>query len=68
MITIVKNKNFSNVLDEVAEAIKSHSSYRTGFHKIAATHFVSSHVLPQGESKHVEIHHLVYNLYYEIKA
>lgn len=64
MITFVKQKNFSKVLDEVPTAITQHNSYKLEFKKISDTHFLSHHVLKQDDSKNVEIHHLFYNLYY----
>jgi hypothetical protein len=65
MITLVKQKNFSRIIDEVADAIKAHQSYRAGFRKHSPTHYVSTHVLPQDESKSVEVYHLIFNLYYD---
>jgi hypothetical protein len=62
MITFVKNKSLTNVLTESEGAIKGHASYRSNFQKIAATHFMSNHVLPSDEFKLVEIHHLFYNI------
>jgi hypothetical protein len=67
MITFVKQKNFSKVLQEVPACINEHPSYRSGFREISPTHFASNHVLPQDETKNVEIHHLFYNLYAELK-
>jgi hypothetical protein len=62
MITFVKNKSLTNVLTEADTAINAHSSYRKGFQKISASHFLSHHVLPSDEFKFVEIHHLFYNI------
>lgn len=63
MISFVKAKNFTKVLEGMEEIIKAHPSYRSGFKKLADTHFVSNHALDQDEDKHVEVHHLFYNLY-----
>ncbi|WP_295664381.1 hypothetical protein [uncultured Mucilaginibacter sp.] len=62
MITFVKNKSLTNVLTEADTAINAHPSYRKGFQKISASHFLSHHVLPSDEFKFVELHHLFYNI------
>lgn len=63
MITFAKQKNFSKILTDAPAIIQSHSSYRSGFQKIAANHFISHHKLDHDEDKDVEVHHLFYNLY-----
>jgi hypothetical protein len=63
MITFVKQKNLSKLLQDVPACIKEHASYRSGCREISQTHFASNHTLPQDENKNVEIHHLFYNLY-----
>lgn len=63
IITFSKIKNLSKELADGAEAIKSHQSYKQGFQSISETHFLSHHRLPSDDMKHVEIHHLFYNLY-----
>jgi len=63
MISFVKVKDFSKILQGIEEIIKGHSSYKGGFKKLSDTHFVSNHSLAQDEDKHVEVHHLFYNLY-----
>ena len=63
MITFVKQKNFTKVLNDAPAIIQAHSSYRSGFQKIAANHFISHHKLDHDEDKDVEVHHLFYNLY-----
>jgi hypothetical protein len=65
MITFVKQKNFTNVLAAIPQIIPKHSSYRSGYQIISANHYLSNHVLPHDDAKHVEIHHLFYNLYAE---
>jgi len=62
MITFVKNKSLSNVLKEAELAINVHASYRKDFQIIKDSHFLSHHVLPTDEFKHVEIHHLFYTI------
>lgn len=68
MITFVNQKSFSKVLDEAPNRIKEHPSFRSGYHKMDSTHFMSMHVLPDDEMKNVEIHHLFYNLYVDVKS
>lgn len=63
MVTFVKKKNFSAILETVPGVITSHASYVNGLRKMSDTHFVSNHSLQQDASKSVEIHHLFYNLY-----
>ncbi len=65
MITFVKQKNFSKILNEVQGVVTQHTSYRSGFQQISTTHFLSQHALNQDDSKNVEIHHLFYNLFCE---
>jgi hypothetical protein len=65
IVTFVKKKSFSAILDSVPDVIRSHASYANGFRKVDYTHFVSNHRLPQDPGKTVEIHHLFYNLYSE---
>lgn len=65
MVTFMKKKNFSAILETVPDVITSHPSYVNGFRKINETHFISNHGLPQDAGKAVEIHQLFYNLYSE---
>lgn len=65
MITFVKQKNLSKILDEIEGIVSSHPSYINGFKKITDTHFVSNHKIISDDLKSVEIHHLFYNLYTE---
>jgi hypothetical protein len=65
VITFVKIKSFSKVLSDISATITSHSTYRSGIIQVDPHHFTSHHVLPQDETKKVEIHHLFYNLYFE---
>lgn len=61
MITFVRIKNFTKVLNESEEAIKAHESYMGGFKKLGDSHFVSNHRVDD-EEKEVRIHHLFYHL------
>jgi len=65
MVTFVKKKNFSAIVQTVPDVITSHPSYVNGLRKASDTHFVSNHRLPQDPGKTVETHHLFYNLYSE---
>lgn len=63
MITFSKNKDFSNVLQRASGAIRSHSTYLSGFQQLSRTHFQSLHTFPEDRGKIVEIHHLFFSLY-----
>ncbi len=63
MITFANQKNFSKILADIPAIIQGHTSYRSGFQKITANHFLSHHKIDQDEAKDVEVHHLFYNLY-----
>jgi len=64
MITFCKNKNFSEILNQIEQILKNSQSYIGGYKKINETHFVSRHFI-ENDTKEVEIHHLFYNLYVE---
>lgn len=63
VITFMKTKDFTKVLEEGEGAIHAHSSYINGFHKVGNTHYVSNHKVDD-DDKQVKIHHLFYHLYY----
>lgn len=65
MLSFCNQKNFSKVLDDAEDIIKSHSSFEKGFQKFDKSHFISKHSLPEDDYKYVEIHHLYFNLYFE---
>ena len=65
MITFVKKKNLTKILEEIPAITTSHPNYVNGFRKINDTHFVSHNHLAQDTHKNVELHHLLYNLYLE---
>jgi len=67
MINFCKQKNFTKIIEEAKSTIMTHESFETGFIVIGNTHFISKNRLPGDEYKHVEIHHLFYNLYFEKK-
>lgn len=62
VITFVRNKGFSDVIEKMEEVIQKNKSYINGYRKIDETHFVSNHVVEE-DKKEVEVHHLFYNLY-----
>jgi|GEM_PF-1348281 hypothetical protein len=62
MITFVRIKDFTKVLNESEKAIQSHSSYKGGFRRINETHFVSAHKVDD-EDRQVTMHHLFFHLY-----
>lgn len=63
LITFVNQVNFSKVVDQIPDIIKSHGSYSRGYLQKDVTHFISHHKLNGDDMKDVEIHHLFYNLY-----
>lgn len=63
MISFCKQKNFSKVVEDAPDIIKKHPTYQNSYSVVAGTHFISKNTLPSDEYKHVEIHHLYYNLY-----
>lgn len=65
MITFVRKKSLTKILEEIPTIITSHPNYVNGFQKISDTHFISHNHLDQDTHKNVELHHLFYNLYSE---
>ncbi|MBI6121453.1 hypothetical protein [Salegentibacter maritimus] len=65
MVNFCKRKNFSKVLTDAEEIIKSHQSFQSDFRSHEKAHLISKHSLPGDDYKYVEIHHLYYNLYVE---
>jgi hypothetical protein len=65
IITFVRQKSFSKVLDSIPGIVQGHKSYRSGFRKQSEHHFVSCHSHESDEQKQVEVHHLFYNLFTE---
>lgn len=61
MITFSKNKNFSEILNQIDQILKKSESYIGGYKKVNETHFVSRHSV-ENDTKEVEMHHLFYNL------
>lgn len=64
-ITFSKNQGFSEVIAKASESAKSHSTYvDNSFQQINDSHFVTTNTFPEDTSKRVEIHHLLFNIYY----
>lgn len=65
MISFCKQKNFTKIIEDAENIITTHTSYNSGFLRQTDTHFISKNILPSDTYKHVEIHHLYYNLFFE---
>ena len=63
VISFVKLKNLTKILQQIPGIIEKHGSFTTGVKEYHETHFMSQHKLNQDDDKQVEIHHLFYNLY-----
>ena|SRR2546422_3697910 len=60
------NKDFSDVLQKAREYTKSHPSYiQNGLTEENSTHFITQHTHPTDAGKRIEIHSLLFNLFYE---
>ncbi len=64
VIVFSKNVGFTDVLDKIKEATQKHTSYQGGFTELGKTHFRSVHNFPDDPQKKIELHVLVYNLYF----
>jgi hypothetical protein len=64
IIIFSKNFGFTEVLEKIKRATQRHSSYQGNFTELTKTHFRSVHTYPDDPQKKVEIHILVYNLYF----
>lgn len=64
IIIFSRNQGFTDVLEKIKESTQKHSSYNGGFTVLEKHHFRSIHNFPEDPKKQVEIHVLVYNLYY----
>ena len=65
IIIFSKNAGFTAVLNKIKAATPKHTSYHGGFTEIEKSHFRSVHTFPDDPQKKVELHILVYNLYYK---
>lgn len=63
VINFSRNKDFTRARNSLGESIPEIDSYVSDYRQIGDTHFVASHCL-EDEQKLVEVHYLIYNLYY----
>lgn len=63
IISFCKQKNFTKIIGDAENIIKTHPSYESHFKVEDKSHFISKHTLPGDDYKYVEIHHLYYNLF-----
>ncbi len=63
IVTFVRRRDFSKVIEAIEDIVINHQSFKTNFQKLSKTHFVSIHRLREDKFKNVEIHHLFYNLH-----
>lgn len=68
MIAFVRNKDFTHVLAEAAEAIQQHATFRPPFQKIIESHFATQHNFPDDPRRSVEVHHLFFHFPPVVKA
>ncbi len=64
VIIFSRNQGFTDLLEKIQEATKTHPSYKGGFTFLDKHHFYSIHNFPEDPKKQVEIHVLAYNLYF----
>ena len=66
IIVFCKQKSFSDLIAKTRTAVEKHSSFVKGsLIEKSAFHFAALHVFPEDDSKRVEVHYLLFNLYYE---
>lgn len=63
IVTFVRRKNFSKVVEAIEDIVTKHPSFKTDFQVLSKTHFFSIHGLKYDRYKNIEIHHLFYDLY-----
>lgn len=67
-ITFSKKRGFTDVCEKAMNATESHPTHIQGStKKIEESYFITQHTFPEDSKKKVEIHHLLYNLYYKEK-
>ena len=64
LIIFSKNAGFTAVLNKIKMATQKHLTHHGGFTELGQGHFRSVHTFPDDPQKKVELHILVYNLYY----
>ncbi len=65
-ITFSTNRGFTDVIEKAVEATMGHQTYvKDSYRKIDDSYFITQHTFPEDSRKRVEVHHLLFNLYYE---
>jgi len=65
-ITFSAKKGFTEVIEKAIEATKRHQTYIKDSHKkMDESYFITEHVFPDDPKKRVEVHHLLFNLFYK---
>ena len=65
LITFSKIQGFTDVVAKARAVIQSHDSYISSTLKeVNETHFITDHRFPEDPKRKVEIHHLLFNLFY----
>jgi len=63
VIVFCRNAKFTRILSQTENNIKEHKSYLRGARTITENHYMSINKLREADSKEVEIHYLLYDLY-----
>lgn len=64
IITFSKNKNFSDVIENTKNAARSHKTFQTYDRELSSKYFITTHVFPDDKKKNVQLHHLLFNIFY----
>jgi len=60
------NKGFTDVIEKAVKATMGHQTYiKDSYRKIDDSYFITQHTFPEDSRKRVEVHHLLFNLYFE---
>jgi hypothetical protein len=63
LITFSKRSSFSEVITKAIDVISAHSTTVSGsIRKISESYFTTVHSFPDDKTKHIEIHHILFNL------
>lgn len=63
LITLSKRSSFSEVVTKAMDVISAHPTIISGsIKKISDSHFATIHSFPDDKAKHIEIHHMLFNL------
>lgn len=64
LITFVRERDFTSIIRKSREAASSHSTFVvSSLKEKASSYFVTKHLFPEDEEKHLEIHHLLFTIY-----